>query len=390
MAEAGALAENLLGFGRMLRRAGLPLGPAEMLAGAEALTLIDIGDRSQAQAALRATLVHRREHFEIFDQAFALFWRDKTTPAEIREAEADESAPPASRRVSEAAGADATSAPPKTEQRQDAALTVSTGEQLRKMDFEAMGAEEIAAAKREIRRLTLPLDARPTRRFRPDALGRRTDLRATLKESLRQGGEVLDIRHTSRVTRPPPLVAICDISGSMARYAQILLHFLHAVTNDRDRVSTFLFGTRLTNITRQLRHRDAEVAFQMVSHVVPDWSGGTRIGEALDRFNHDWSRRVLGQGAVVLLITDGLERGGQEELARLAAATDRLRHSCRRLIWLNPLLRYAGFQPKSQGIRTMLPLVHEHRPVHNIESLRSLVETLSVHQSALPARGRFP
>ncbi|EHM02395.1 hypothetical protein HMPREF9946_01146 [Acetobacteraceae bacterium AT-5844] len=390
MAETGALAENLLGFGRMLRRAGLPLGPAEMLAGAEALTLIDIGDRSQAQAALRATLVHRREHFEIFDQAFALFWQDKAAPAEMREAEPDESGPPASRRVSEAAGANATSAPPKTEQRQDAALTVSTGEQLRKMDFEAMGAEEIAAAKREIRRLTLPLDARPTRRFRPDALGRRTDLRATLKESLRQGGEVLDIRHASRVTRPPPLVAICDISGSMARYAQILLHFLHAVTNDRDRVSTFLFGTRLTNITRQLRHRDAEVAFQMVSHVVPDWSGGTRIGEALDRFNHDWSRRVLGQGAVVLLITDGLERGGQEELARLAAATDRLRHSCRRLIWLNPLLRYAGFQPKSQGIRTMLPLVHEHRPVHNIESLRSLVETLSVHRSAQPARGRFP
>ena len=389
MAETGALAENLLGFGRMLRRAGLPLGPAEMLAGAEALTLIDIGDRSQAQAALRATLVHRREHFEIFDQAFALFWRDKTAPAEMREAEPDEVVPPASRRVSEAAGANATSAPPKTEQRQDAALTVSTGEQLRKMDFEAMGAEEIAAAKREIRRLTLPLDARPTRRFRPDALGRRTDLRATLKESLRQGGEVLDIRHASRVTRPPPLVAICDISGSMARYAQILLHFLHAVTNDRDRVSTFLFGTRLTNITRQLRHRDAEVAFQMVSHVVPDWSGGTRIGEALDRFNHDWSRRVLGQGAVVLLITDGLERGGQEELARLAAATDRLRRSCRRLIWLNPLLRYAGFQPKSQGIRTMLPLVHEHRPVHNIESLRSLVETLSVHRSALPARGRL-
>jgi uncharacterized protein with von Willebrand factor type A (vWA) domain len=183
------------------------------------------------------------------------------------------------------------------------------------------------------------------------------------------------------VVRPPPLVAICDISGSMARYAQILLHFLHAVSNDRDRVSTFLFGTRLTNITRQLRHRDAEVAFEMVSHIIPDWSGGTRIGEALDRFNRDWSRRVLGQGAVVLLITDGLERGGPEELARLAAATDRLRHSCRRLIWLNPLLRYAGFQPKSQGVRTMLPLVHEHRPVHNIESLRSLVETLSAPQT---------
>lgn len=385
MEDGGAFAANLLGFGRMLRRAGLPLGPGEMLAGADALTRIDLGDRQQAEAALRATLVHRREHFEIFDQAFALFWRDRSASAETIEGEPGDVAAPAARRVSEAAGANATAAPPQAERRADAALTVSTGEQLRKMDFEAMGAEEIAAAKREIRRLTLPLDARPTRRFRLDAQGRRTDLRATLKQSLRQGGEVLDIRHVSRVSRPPPLVAICDISGSMARYAQILLHFLHAVTNDRDRVSTFLFGTRLTNITRQLRHRDAEVAFQMVSHIVPDWSGGTRIGEALDHFNRDWSRRVLGQGAVVLLITDGLERGGADELARLAAATDRLRHSCRRLIWLNPLLRYAGFQPKSQGIRTMLPLVHEHRPVHNIESLRSLVETLSAPQ----ARGRL-
>ncbi|MBC9175387.1 vWA domain-containing protein [Pseudoroseomonas ludipueritiae] len=373
----------------MLRRAGLPIGPAEMLAGAEALSRIELGDRQQVQAALRATLVHRREHFEIFDQAFTLFWRAPSSPGatEAGELELLDKAPAAARRVSEAlGGGGASPAPPKVEARPDAALTVSAGEQLRKMDFEAMGAGEIAEAKREIRRLSLPLDARPTRRFRPNAAGRRTDLRATLKESLRQGGEVLDIRRSERVVRPPPLVAICDISGSMARYAQILLHFLHAVSNDRDRVSTFLFGTRLTNITRQLRHRDAEVAFELVSHVVPDWSGGTRIGEALDRFNHDWSRRVLGQGAVVLLITDGLERGGPEELARLAAATDRLRHSCRRLIWLNPLLRYAGFQPKSQGVRTMLPLVHEHRPVHNIESLRSLVETLSAPQS----RARMP
>jgi uncharacterized protein with von Willebrand factor type A (vWA) domain len=359
-----------------------------MLAGAEALTLIDLGDRRQAEAALRATLVHRREHFEVFDQAFALFWRDRSADQAAGQGELEtlDKAPPASRRVSEALGIGASpSTAPQIEARPDASLTVSAGEQLRKMDFEAMGAEEIAAAKQEIRRLTLPLDARPTRRFRPDAAGSRMDLRATLRASLRFGGEVLDISRTRRVTRPPPLVVICDISGSMARYAQILLHFLHAVTNDRDRVATFLFGTRLTNITRQLRHRDPEIAFEMVSHIVPDWSGGTRIGEALDRFNRDWSRRVLGQGAVVLLITDGLERGGADDLARLAAATDRLRHSCRRLIWLNPLLRYAGFQPKSQGIRTMLPLVHEHRPVHNIESLRSLVETLSAPQP----RGRL-
>ncbi|EFH10215.1 vWA domain-containing protein, partial [Teichococcus cervicalis] len=267
--------------------------------------------------------------------------------------------------------------PPPEERRIEATMTVSASEALRKMDFEAMSAAELANARAEIRRLSLPLDHRPTRRFRPHPSGARADLRATLRASLRQGGEITTLRRSQRVVRPPPLVVLCDISGSMGRYAQILLHFIHAVTNDRDRVAAFLFGTRLTNITRQLRHRDAEVAFELVGHAVQDWSGGTRIGAALELFNRQWSRRVLGQGAVVLLITDGLERGDAADLARLAAATERLRNSCRRLIWLNPLLRYAGFQPRPQGVRTMLPLVHEHRPVHNIDSLRALVASLS-------------
>lgn len=379
-----AFSTNLLGFARLLRRAGLPLGPAEVLASAEALTRIDLGDRRQTHAALRATLVHKREHFELFDQAFLIYWRDPEAGLHADAMQAlSEQKPernaPAARRLAEALAQNRPppESPPQEERRIDATMTVSASERLGQMDFEAMSAEELAAAKAEIRKLVLPLDARPTRRFRPSPSGRRADLRATLRASLRQGGEILDISRSERVVRPPPLVVLCDISGSMARYAQVLLHFLHAVSNDRDRVSTFLFGTRLTNITRQLRYRDAEVAFGMVGHAVQDWSGGTRIGEAIDLFNRQWARRVLGQGAVVLLITDGLERGGAAELARLAAATDRLRHSCRRLIWLNPLLRYAGFQPRSQGIRTMLPLVHEHRPVHNLESLRSLIATLS-------------
>ena len=242
------------------------------------------------------------------------------------------------------------------------------------MDFEAMSAAEIAAAKADIRRLALPLDLQRTRRRRADPPGPHVDLRATLRASLRQGGEILDIARSRRVTRPPPLVVLCDISGSMSRYAQILLHFLHAVANDRDRVHIFLFGTRLSNVTRQLRHRDPEVAFQLVSHAVPDWSGGTRIGEALAQFNRRWARRVLGQGAVVLLVTDGLDRDGA---AGLAESMDRLHKSCARLIWLNPLLRWDGFAPKSQGIRAMLPHVDEFRPVHNLASLRALVQSLS-------------
>jgi uncharacterized protein with von Willebrand factor type A (vWA) domain len=340
------------------------------------------------RAALKATLLRRHEQAEIFDAAFDLFWRDPERAnaaaafALMEAQKPEEKSKPGGRRIAEGMAGDRPKppAPPPEEQpRQlDAAMTVSERERLQTMDFEAMSAAEIIAAKQEIRRLVLPLDERPTRRFRTDPLGPRVDMRATLRATTRNGGDFRAILRRRRITRPPPLVAICDISGSMARYAQILLHFLHAVTNDRERVHSFLFGTRLSNITRQLKHRDPEIAFEMVSHMVPDWSGGTRIGEALEDFNQQWGRRVLGQGAVVLLITDGLDREGGRGLAE---ATDRLKRSCRKLIWLNPLLRYAGFQPKSQGIKAMLPHVHEFRPVHNLASLRELIEALGNNTS---------
>jgi len=378
------LATNVLHFARLLRRAGLPVGPAETLAAQQALTRIDLGSKTEARTALRTTMVHRHEHQDVFDQAFALFWRDPSAAEQaaamaLLEAQKEkklERPPPASRRVAEAFTNPNTPKPKPQDEPpvQDAVLTVSDQERLQQMDFEAMGATEIAEAKREIRRLTLPLDLHRTRRLRPDPLGPVTDLKRTIRNSLRQGGEILTIARNRRQTRTPPLVVLCDISGSMGRYAQILLHFLHAVANDRDRVHVFLFGTRLSNVTRQLRHRDAEVAFQMVAHIVPDWSGGTRIGEALAAFNRLWAKRVLGQGAIVLLITDGLDRDGAHGLAD---NMDRLHRSCRRLIWLNPLLRWSGFEPKSQGIRAMLPHVDEFRPVHNLASLRGLVALLS-------------
>ncbi len=379
--SGGRLSANLMHFARMLRRAGLPVGPAEMLAAQQAITLVDLGSRAQVRTALRASMIHRHEHADLFDHAFALFWRDPEAGkaaaaiAALGPQKPPERAPPGARRLAEAMQ-HGREQPPKVEERQevDATFTVSANERLQTMDFEAMSADEIAEAKREIRKLTLPLDARRTRRRRPDPSGPHIDLRATIRQSLRHGGEIFDIEATRRVTRPPPLVVLCDISGSMSRYAQILLHFLHAVANDRDRVSTFLFGTRLSNITRQLRHRDAEVAFEMVAASVPDWSGGTRIGEALATFNRAWARRVLGQGAVVLLVTDGLDRDGAHGLAE---NMERLHKSCSRLIWLNPLLRWDGFEPRSQGIRAMLPHVDEFRPVHNLASLRALVATLS-------------
>jgi uncharacterized protein with von Willebrand factor type A (vWA) domain len=374
------IAGNVMQFGRLLRRAGLPIGPGDLLAAQTALSLVDVANRRETRTALRSVMVHRYEHLDLFNQAFALFWRDPTQEllaAALDDGQREAVEPRAgSRRLADAFARPSSPKPkPKDAAPQtDAVLTVSDRERLQTMDFEAMSADQIGAAKAEIRRLVLPLDLRRTRRLRPDPLGNSVDLRATLRASLRQGGEILDISRRRHVVRPPPLVVLCDISGSMARYAQILLHFLHAVANDRDRVSIFLFGTRLSNITRQLRHRDPEVAFEMVAQIVPDWSGGTRIGEALAEFNQRWARRVLGQGAVVLLVTDGLDREGARGVAENMA---RLHRSCTRLIWLNPLLRWQGFEPKSQGIRAMLPHVDEFRPVHNLASLRALIDLLS-------------
>lgn len=383
-AGTGRLVPNVMQFARLLRRAGLPVGPGEVVAAAEALARIDITDRLVMHAALRAVMLRRHEHTALFDQAFSVFWRNPDAAkfaamlaAMDARAPKDERAPPGARRLAEAmTAAKSRDRPPALDdiQQIDAVLSASGQERLESLDFEAMSAAEIDNAKAEITRLRLPLDERRTRRSRVAARGSRVDLKRTLRLSMRNAGEIFDIARRVPVTRPPPLVVLCDISGSMARYSQILLHFLHAVANERDRVTVFLFGTRLTNITRQLARRDPEAAFERVAALVPDWSGGTRIGEALADFNRLWARRVLAQGAVVLLVTDGLDRDGAAGLADNMA---RLHRSSRRLIWLNPLLRYDGFAPKSQGARAMLPYVDEFRPVHNLASLRSLVAALS-------------
>lgn len=389
----GKLPDNVMHFTRLLRRAGLPVGPGQAIAATQALAAIDATNRHDARAALASVLAQRHEQREVFDAAFDVFWRDPTG-SEIARAMAmidggmkrDDAAKAraASRRVMEAMAGAAKPKPRPNEAEPpqvDMTLTFSADERLREMDFEAMSAEEVMAARAAIRRMRLVLEEYPTRRFRPSPTGHRWDAPATLRRVLKRG-ELLEIARKRRRVRPPPLVVLCDISGSMTRYAQVLLTFLHAVTNARARVHTFLFGTRLTNITRQLRNRDPEVAFEHVGRAVPDWSGGTRIGEAIAHFNRDWARRVLGQGAVVLLITDGLDRDGGRDLAH---QMERLRKSCRRLVWLNPLLRYAGFAPKSLGIRAMLPHVDEFRPVHNLESLAQLATLLS--QPAPPRDG---
>jgi uncharacterized protein with von Willebrand factor type A (vWA) domain len=253
---------------------------------------------------------------------------------------------------------------------------VSDREVLEKKDFAQMSAAEIAHAKDAIKRMVLGFDDVRTRRLAPHPHGHRIDLRRTLRASMKAGGAVIDLKYLGPKTKMPPIVALLDISGSMSQYTRLFLHFLHAVTDARKRVSTFLFGTRLTNVTRALKERDPDEALAACSASVLDWSGGTRIATSLAAFNKQWSRRVLTQGAVVLLFTDGLERDPDE---RLNFEIDRLHRSCRRLIWLNPLLRFSGFEAKARGIRVMLPHVDELRPIHNLESMSDLCRALSEH-----------
>jgi len=382
--SGGALVANLMHFGRALRAAGLPVGPGKVINAVEAVCCIGITDRRDFYWTLHAVFVNRPEQRLIFDQAFHIFWRNPEllkkmmglVLPELRiEGEPDRGAEMA-RRLAEALHPDRADPAGETDEVEteiDAVMTFSDREQLRRMDFEKMSLEELAHAKAAIARLRLPVEEVPTRRFAPDRHGRRADLRATLRAASRAGG-LIELKRKSPRRRPPPLVVLCDISGSMSRYSRIFLHFMHTVTNDRDRVHTFVFGTRLTNITRHLRHRDVDLALERVGEAVADWSGGTRIGHAAAEFNRLWSRRLLGQGAIVMLISDGLDRDAGAGLAR---EMDRLHRSCRRLIWLNPLLRYAGFEPKSLGMRAMLPYVDEFRPVHDLASLETLIGVLS-------------
>ena len=377
--NSGYLAENVVHFARALRRAGVPVGPDRVLDALRALEISGVARRDDFYWSLAAVFLNRREHFEVFDQAFGLFWRHRELLQRLAPATADtESAAdgetPPSQRVAEALGLIRETALLQEVQDEDTGTAASHAEQLRKKDFDTMSGAELIEAKKLIANLRLPISEIRTRRMRPAAHGRLIDMRATLRASLRGSSDIIPLAHRALTKRHPPLVVLCDISGSMSRYSRMFLHFMHAITNDRDRVHTFVFGTRLSNITRHLRHRDVDIALGEVSRAVADWSGGTRIGATISEFNLRWSRRVLGQNAVVLLISDGLDRDGG---AQLDQSMERLRKSCRRLIWLSPLLRFDGFEPLATGIRIMLQHVDDFLPAHNVDSLADLAIALA-------------
>ncbi len=377
----GRLAENIVYFARALRAAGIPVGPGAVLNALEAISVARVGNREDFYWTLHAVFVKRHEHTILFDQAFRVFFRkrgyiEKLIASMLPEVAttAPKAPPPGAQRIQEALFSGLNECEDKAQVEIDARLTVSDREILQQKDFAQMTAAEIAAAKAAIARLALPLDEVRTRRLAASRRGHLIDIRRTLRASMKAGGAVIDLKYLGPRVKQPPIVALLDISGSMSQYTRLFLHFLHAVTDARKRVTTFLFGTRLTNVTRAIRQRDPDEALAACSANVADWSGGTRIASSLRAFNKQWARRVLGQGAVVLLITDGLERDADDTLA---FEMDRLHRSCRRLIWLNPLLRFEGFEARAKGVRTMLPHVDELRPIHNLESMTELVCALS-------------
>jgi uncharacterized protein len=372
-------------FARLLRAAGMRVGSDRVIDCVRALEIAGAHQfplrRDDWYWTMSAVLLSRQEQRAIFDQAFRIFWRDPKLAERMmslmlpqaygRAAKPEQQQ---SQRLTDALFGQKEEDPREQKLELEARLTFSSREILSRMDFDTMSAAELVEAKRMLAELRLPLPLIRTRRKKVSRRGKSVDLRATLRESLREGGDIIPLVRAAPTELHPPLVVLCDISGSMNPYSRMFLHFLHAITNDRDRVAVFVFGTRLTNITRQLRHRDVDVAMAKVADAIKDWSGGTRIGASLREFNFRWGRRVLAQNACVLLVSDGLDREAGEGLGE---EMERLAKSCRQLVWLNPLLRYEKFEARPAGVRAMLPHVDLFLPVHNLKSLVDLARTLS-------------
>jgi uncharacterized protein len=390
---SGHLAHNIMYFGRVLREAGIPVGTGLVLDALDAVMAGTLRSREDFYWTLHAVFIKRREHRELFEQAFHVFWKKpkmleqlmQLMYTQIARKQDDKKRKAGFRRLAEAMfdKVDVKSAQKPDVLEVEATYTASATDMLRQKDFEQMTVTEQTEAKKALQRLHVNRIEVQTRRFKAAAHGKRIDMRRTLRASLRSGGQPMQLSRKQRKWREPPLVVLADISGSCSNYSRMFLHFLHTLSRDRSRVSVFLFGTRLTNITRELARKDVDEAMNKVSAAVKDWSGGTRIGTTLKEFNFKWARRVLSQGAHVLLMTDGLDR---EDVVQLEQEMQRLRRSAKRIVWLNPLLRFDGFQARAGGVRAIMPHVDEFRPVHSLDSLQDLATTLA----APPTRRHDP
>ena len=387
-AKVHRIADNVVHFARVLRAAGLPVGPDRVLLALEALEVVGMSRREDVRAALATVMIDRHEQEVIFDAAFAAFWRDPklmerlmylALPKVTGRGQKEESAQ-VPRRLQEALSPrtpPSKSAAPTLadEQKFEADLTWSDRERLQQADFATMSTDEFEQAKRLAQSMTLPLRPLTTRRRKPSPVGR-PDLRRTVQRTLRAPDSLLPA-YSAATRRPPPLVVLLDISGSMERYTRLFLHFAHGLSQSGQRVHTLVFGTRLTNITHCLRHRDADQALTRADAIVQDWRGGTRIASNIRQFNRQWARRLLTGNAALLLVTDGLDRDESGDLAHQAALLSRFSHQ---MIWLNPLLRFEGFTPRAAGIRAILPHVDRFLPMHNLASLADLGRALRAAQ----------
>jgi uncharacterized protein with von Willebrand factor type A (vWA) domain len=381
----GRLAENVMHFARVLRHAGMPVGTDRVALALQALQVAGLESRRDLHAALSACMLDRIEHRELFDQAFELFWRDPDLLGRMRalllpKVQLKPGAmpgPPENRRLGEALFPRQQDQPAPNEAPEEteihAELTWNEAEVLRKADFETMSTEEWQQARRLLTQIPLLFEPIGTRRSERASRPGRADWRATMAAMARHGGALGALAWRRPARKPAPLVVLADISGSMSRYSRMLLHFAHALGHAEARVESFVFGTRLTRTTRLLKSRDPDVAVGQVVNAVQDWSGGTRITQSLHEFNQRWARRVLPGNSTLLLISDGLEHGDTKQLG---FETERLAKSCRRLVWLNPLLRFERFEPRAAGIKAMLPFCDHFLPAHNLQSLADLAALL--------------
>ena len=373
------LSERIVSFVRTLRAAGLPLGVGRSALALQAARRVDIGNRAEFSAALRSVLTAGPAEGVLFDCAFAMFFGNAAAFARLGDLQelgmrsmGEAGPPPGALRLLRAMDSASNLIAAPGAERAVAGAGYSPQERLASTDFAQMTPEEQAQARELLRRGVL-CPKRIGRRYKAAAHGPRIDLQATLRAGLASGGELVRLKRKARRAEPMSLVLLFDVSGSMTTYARMAIHFAHALCSARRNVEAFVFATRLTRVTRELRGRDADVATAAALKAAPDWEGGTRIASALGQFNRQWSRRVLARPGMVLLFSDGLERAHVEEL-RFEAA--RLRRSCKRLVWLNPLLGYKDFEPRARGVRALLPAVHEHRPGHNVDSLLGLADAL--------------
>jgi uncharacterized protein len=379
----GNLLRNLVLFARLLRSVGVPASPDQLVDLVRALPLLDLRHREEFKDATRASLVTSREQAEVFDRTFDLFWKAWSTDEQpMPETGEVEKVPPKEDRQDDR---EQRSKEPEDEEQTcgneeqrrpepDAMMTYSAVEVLREKDFRLLSEQELHSVTALIHHIEWQPDLRRTRRKKAAAHGAHLDLRRVLRDGLRYGGETIELAWEKPKLKRRPLVVLCDISGSMELYTRVLLQFLYAITHGLDHVEAFAFGTRLTHITRPLQQTDINTALQQAACAVNDWGGGTRIGESLKTFNYKWARRVLGHGPTVLIISDGWDRGDLKLLDREIA---RLQLSCRRIIWLNPLLGVPEYKPLAQGIQTVLPYVDDFLPVHNLASLERLAAVLT-------------